>query len=65
MFEFTAHEIENLIDLVEIKMLAMCGGNFPDESETACLESCRTKLLIIAEDMPEVMLIPFDEALAN
>ncbi len=62
MFKLTAREIESLIDLVEIKMLAMRDGNFPDESELASLESCRAKLLKIAKDVPGVMLIPFDEA---
>ena len=65
MFELTAHEIENLIDLVEIKMLAMRDGNFPDESEIASLKSCRAKLLKIVEDVPGVTLVPFDEARVN
>ena len=65
MFELTAHEIENLIDLVEIKMLAMQDGNFSDKSEIASLNSCRTKLLKIGEDVPGVTLVPFDEALVN
>ena len=65
MFELTAHEIENLIDLVEIKMLAMRDGNFSDEPELASLNSCRAKLLKIVEVVPGVTLAPFDEALAN
>ena len=63
MFVLTAHEIENLIDLVEIKMLAMRDGTFADESEIALLCSCRAKLLKIAEDVPGVTLVPFDRVL--
>jgi hypothetical protein len=64
MFELTAHEIENLVDLVEIKMLAMLDGNFADDSELASLNSCRAKLLKIVESIPGVTLVPFNEALA-
>ena len=65
MFGLTAHEIENLIDLVEIKMLAMRDGNFSDESEISSLDSCRAKLLKIVEDMPVMTTVPFAEALAS
>ncbi len=62
MFDLTTHEIEILIDLTEIKMLAIRDGNFPDESEIASLKSCRAKLLKVVEDVPGVTPIPFDEA---
>jgi hypothetical protein len=62
MFDLTAHEIEILIDLTEIEMLAMRDGNFPDESEIASLKSCRAKLLKVVENVPGVTPIPFDEA---
>jgi len=65
MFELTAHEIEILVDLVENKMLAMRDGNFFYESEMASLKSCRAKLLKIAEDVPGITLIPFDETYLN
>ena len=64
MFELTTLEIENLIDLVEIKMLAMQDGNFSEESDMASLKTCRVKLLKIVEGMPGVTLIPFDNAFA-
>ncbi len=62
MFDLTAHEFEILIDLTEIKMLAMRDGSFPDESEIASLKSCQAKLLKIVEDVPGVTPIPFNEA---
>ncbi len=62
MFDLTAHEFEILIDLTEIKMLAMRDGNFPDESEIASLKSCRASLLNVVEDVPGVTPLPFDEA---
>lgn len=65
MFELTAHEVENLVDLVEIKMLAMLDGNFTDDSVLTSLNSCRAKLLKVAENIPGVTLVPFDEAFAN
>ncbi len=65
MFELTANEIENLIDLVEIKMIAMREGAFPDESELAELGVCRSKLLRVAERIPGVTVIPFDAALVS
>ncbi len=65
MFELTTLELENLIDLVEIKMLAMRDGNFSDEPEIASLNSCRAKLLKIVEVVPGATLVPFGEALAN
>ena len=66
MFELAASEIENLIDLVEIKMIAMREGTiFSDESELAALVVCRSKLLRVAERIPGATVIPFDQALVS
>ena len=62
MFDLTTHEIEILIDLTEIKVLAMRDGDFSDESEISSLKSCRASLLNVVEDVPGVTPIPFDEA---
>jgi hypothetical protein len=65
MFGLTTHEFEFLIDLTEIKMMAMSDANYCDETEIASLKSCQTKLLKIAIALPGVALVPFDEVLAN
>ena len=57
-----AHEFEILIDVAEIKMLAMRDGTIPDGSEIASLKSCRASLLKVVEDVPGVTPLPFDEA---
>ena len=62
MFDLSARDIENLIDLVEIKMMAMHEGAFPDQSEITSLKKCRSKLFKIAGSVPGVTVIPFDEA---
>ncbi len=62
MFDLTVHEFEILIDLTEIKVLAMRDGNSPDETEIASLKSCRASLLKVVEDVPGVTPLPFDEA---
>lgn len=61
MLEFTAHEIENLVDLVENKLLAMSGSGYEDEFDFTVLKDCRSKLLVTAEAVPGVTVIPFDE----
>ena len=62
MFDLTTHEIEILVDLTEIKVLAMRDGDFFDESEIASLKYCRAGLVNVVEDVPGVTPIPFDEA---
>ena len=65
MLDLSAREIENLIDLVEIKMMAMREGAFLDESELTALKKCRSKLFRIADRVPGVTVIPFDGALVS
>ncbi len=63
MFDLSAHDIENLIDLVEIKMMAMREGGFPNQSELTSLKKCRSELFRIANHIPGVTVIPFDETM--
>ncbi len=54
MSESMAHEIDELINLVEIEMLTMRGRKFADESDLASLICWRVKLLEIAKDVSKI-----------
>ncbi len=62
MRQFTGRELENLIDLVEIKLLCMIEADSPEVDTMAALKMCREKLFGLAATRSDVRVIPFDDS---
>ena len=61
MRHFTGRELENLIDLVEIKLMCMIEADSPETDTMASLKACREKLFGLAATRSDVRVIPFDD----
>ncbi len=65
MSNFTRQELENLIDLVEIKLICMLESGSHEQKVLSSLKSAREKLMNQAVDRRDVRVSPFNESLLS